>query len=53
MSDVLDIEIGKDGLEVEASGTVVLVITAIAFVAGIAIGGVIGYKLGKKFGKRD
>lgn len=53
MSDVIDIEIGKDGLEVEASGTVILVIAAITFVAGVALGGVIGYKLGKKVGKRD
>lgn len=53
MSDVIDIEIGDDGLEVEASGTVILVIAAVAFVAGIALGGIVGYKFGKKFGKRD
>ena len=53
MSDVLDIEIGKDGLEVEASGTVMLVVAGLAFCAGIALGSVIGFKLGKAVGKRD
>lgn len=53
MSDVIDIEIGKEGLEVEASGTVVLVVAAIAFIAGVAVGGAIGYKIGKFKGKRD
>ena len=53
MSDVLDIEIGKDGLEVEASGTVVVVIASITFIAGLALGGYLGFSLGKKMGKRD
>lgn len=53
MSDVIDIEIGKDGLEVEASGTVLLVVAGLTFVAGLAVGGIIGYKLGKQCGKRD
>lgn len=53
MSDVLDIEIGKHGLEVEASGTVLLVVAGLTFIAGLAIGGVIGFKMGKAVGKRD
>jgi len=53
MSDILDIEIGKDGLEVEASGTVMLIVAGIAFVAGVAVGGVLGYKFASKFRKRD
>lgn len=53
MSDVFDIEIGKDGLEIEASGTILLVVAGITFIAGIAIGGFIGFKLGKQVGKRE
>lgn len=53
MSDIIDIEIGKGGLEVEASGTVVLIIAGLAFVSGLAIGGYIGYTAGSKLGKKD
>lgn len=53
MSDVLDIEIGKDGLEVEASGTTLLVIAGMTFIVGLALGGYLGYKLGKQVGKRE
>lgn len=53
MSDVLDIEIGKDGLEVEASGTVLIVVAGLTFIAGLAIGGVLGFKMGRQVGKRD
>jgi hypothetical protein len=53
MSDVLDIEIGKDGLEVEASGTVLVVVAGLTFIVGLAVGGMIGFKIGKQVGKRD
>lgn len=49
----LDIEVGKDGLEVEAKGTVIFVIASIAFIGGLALGGYLGYKLGKKINKKD
>ena len=49
----LDIEVGKDGLEVEAKGTVILVIASLAFIGGLAIGGYLGYKLGSKIHKKN
>lgn len=48
----LDIEVGKDGLEVEAKGTVILVIAGLAFVGGLVIGGYLGYKLGSRINKK-
>lgn len=47
----LEIEIGDDGLEVEVSGKVIFWIAAVSFVAGLVIGGVIGFKVRDKGGK--
>ena len=49
----IDIEIDEDGLEVEAKGTVILIIAGLAFIGGLAIGGYFGYKLGRKIHKKD
>lgn len=50
MSD-LDIEIGKHGLEVEAKGKAIFWIATLSFLAGLVIGGVIGFKVRDKGGK--
>lgn len=47
----LDIEIGKHGLEVEAKGKGIFWIATISFLAGLVIGGVIGFKVRDKGGK--
>ena len=48
----LDIEVGDDGLEVEAKGTAILVIATLAFVGGVIVGGYFGFKLGLKFQRK-
>lgn len=47
----LDIEFGKHGLEVEAKGKALFWIATLSFLAGLAIGGVIGFKVRDKGGK--
>ena len=48
---VIDIEFGKDGLEVEAKNSGLFWIVAITFVTGLALGGVIGFQMRDKGGK--
>jgi len=48
---VLEIEMGKHGLEVEAKGSGLAWMLGLTFVAGLIIGGVIGYKVRDKGGK--
>lgn len=50
MSD-FEIEIGKDGLEIEAKGKGLFWIATLSFVAGLIIGGVIGFKVRDRGGK--
>lgn len=47
----LDIEYGKHGLEIEAKGKGIFWIATLSFLAGLAIGGILGFKLRDKGGK--
>ena len=53
MSDIIEIEMGKDGLEVEASGTVLAFVAGLTFTGGLILGLIVGFKIGKEIGKRD
>lgn len=47
----LDIEFGKDGFEIEAKGKGIFWIATLSFLAGLALGGLLGFKLRDEGGK--